>query len=64
MAKIKEITQEEASEIIDTRLPLGKFLVQEGDIWVGIDNTDGNAWTEDFKKRGQAMMWLNNALTK
>lgn len=41
---------------------LGRFLVQEGDRWTAIDNTTGDAWTEDFAHRNIAEKWLNDDL--
>lgn len=63
MDEIKKITQEEATKIIDERKPLGLFYLIEkspvkGNIYVGIDNTTGDAWTEDFKSLGTCKRWL------
>lgn len=56
----KEITQEQASKIIEARQPLGLFYHQYEKGYVGIDNSDGEAWTEDFSTREECMQWLRN----
>jgi len=49
----------EASGIIDTRQPLGKFIhIYPSGLTAAIDNEDGNAWTEDFTTRARAVTWL------
>ncbi len=61
---IQKISSEQASEIIDKRVPLGLFclegtLADGTPVWVGIDNTTGDAWTEDFKSKAACTRWLN-----
>ena len=60
--QIQKATSEEATKIIETRQPLGLFYTidKQGDkrIYVGIDNQDGNAWTEDFKSLSSCKNWL------
>lgn len=53
-----EVTAQDASSIIEERKPLGLFLRECGRIFVGIDNRDGDAWTEDFKTKRRALSWL------
>ena len=55
---IKEVTTEEAKKIIDSRLPLGKFYVIEDGVFVGIDNEDGEAWTDEFNNIDICYDWL------
>ncbi len=55
---IQKVTKEQAKEIIDQRLPLGCFWLQDGDKFIGIDNQSGDAWTEDFKSKGACIIWL------
>lgn len=61
---IIKVTPEEASKIIETREPRGLFYtidtIYESDkkVYVGIDNTTGDAWTEDFKSLGACERWL------
>ncbi len=54
----KEITTEEAVGVITTREPKGLFYHQDNDLWVGIDNTTGNAWTEEFNSKETCLAWL------
>lgn len=55
---IKRVTPEEISQVIETRLPLGLFYCKEGDLFVGVDNSYGDAWTEDFKTLSACKKWL------
>jgi hypothetical protein len=55
---IKYVTSDEAHSIIETRKPLGQFIVLEGNKYVGIDNEDGYAWTEDFDTEVECIRWL------
>lgn len=36
----------------------GKFFTQEGGLYIGVDNSDGNAWTEEFSDRQQLFLWF------
>lgn len=45
-------------DVILTRLPLGLFLTREMRRWVAVDNSDGNAWTEEFHSKRKAVRWL------
>lgn len=60
---IIKVTPEEASKIIETREPKGLFYtiekVETKRIYVGIDNSRGDAWTEDFKSLSACKRWLN-----
>lgn len=60
---IKYVTSEEASKIIETRKPLGKFyevdFEAEEIIYIGIDNTTGDAWVEEFQDIEECICWLN-----
>lgn len=58
--EIKETTSEQASVIIDTRQPLGLFYLLDNSIYVGIDNSTGDAWTEEFSNLRQCKKWLQN----
>ena len=44
--------------VIDLRTPSGLFLTKEGRKWVAVDNTTGDAWTEEFSRKRQAVRWL------
>jgi hypothetical protein len=60
-----KIDSDTAKIIIETREPIGLFYLKEssifndsGEIWIGIDNSEGNAWTEDFKTKQECLDWL------
>ena len=57
--KYEQISQEKANEIIETREPLGKFWCKEGNIYVAIDNSTGDAWTEDFDNYEECEKYLD-----
>lgn len=57
--EIREISPADAKTIIDTRRPFGLFCCKEASVYVGIDNTTGDAWTEDFKNLDDCMKWLH-----
>lgn len=57
-SEIKEISPDEMSEVIRDYSPRGLFLTKEGGAWVACDNTSGDAWTEDFETREDAVGWL------
>lgn len=64
MYEPREITSEESAEIIVNREPRGLFYLQDGDIFVGIDNTTGEAWTEDFTSLDKCLAWLKGGEIK
>ena len=52
-----EISKIQALQVIETRRPRGLFFVV-GQVVTGIDNRDGDAWTEDFSTKRECMKWL------
>jgi hypothetical protein len=58
MDEIKYVTAEEAEEIICTREPVGLFYSKEGSKFIAIDNSTGDAWTEEFDNREECMEYL------
>lgn len=56
--KILQITNEQARQIIKTRKPIGLFYTKEKDIFVGIDNSSEDAWTEEFLHLEDCLQWL------
>ncbi|MFL0196965.1 hypothetical protein ACJDU8_15565 [Clostridium sp. WILCCON 0269] len=59
---IEVISKEKSSKIIDTRKPYGSFLLLNKDgSFTGIDNTAGEAFTEDFKNLKNCLEYLNGA---
>lgn len=60
MDKIHEIGALEADLIIGTQRPIGKYWTEVGpNQYVAIDNSTGDAWTEEFKDKETMMRWLN-----
>jgi len=56
----QEVSQHEAANIIAQYSPHGLFYVIESDgVCTGIDNSTGNAWTEDFPTLESGLGWLN-----
>lgn len=56
--KIKRVRPGFLCKVIDRRTPLGLFLTKEGRKWVAVDNSTGDAWTEEFCRKHQAVRWL------
>lgn len=52
------IDEEKAERIINTRKPLGLFVLDTGAGIIGIDNSTGDAWTEDFPDMTECLLWL------
>ena len=59
MNEIKQITRREANQIIEKREPRGLFYLPETGFCVGIDNSTGDAWVEDFDNKKDCLNWLN-----
>lgn len=57
-ADLVEVSQEEMSDIIESRIPTGSFYLKDGDIWIGVDNETGDAWTEEFNHSKDCFKWL------
>ncbi len=57
---IKKLKPIHASVVIETRRPLGLFYVHENGVYVGIDNSTGHAWVEEFASLRQCKEWLRN----
>jgi hypothetical protein len=57
---IKRVTNIEADKIIETRKPVGLFYVQTEKRTIGIDNSTGEAWTEEFETKEKCIEWLED----
>lgn len=62
--EILRISPKAAHKIIDDRQLSGRFYTKEGKTYIGIDNSDGNAWTEEFKSRRKCLKWLTELAMK
>ena len=60
--KPREISEKDAASIIERRHPYGLFFLKDGGIYVGIDNSDGKAWTERFPTKRKCMEWLTGEI--
>ena len=58
MSKIHRVSSKRLTDVIERRTPLGLFLTKEHRTWVAVDNTTGDAWTEEFSRKRQAVRWL------
>lgn len=56
--KIYRVSSERMMNVIDLRTPLGLFLTKESHKWIAVDNSTGDAWTEEFPRKRQAVRWL------
>jgi len=60
MMDVQKITSDALRQIIDTRQPLGLFYALADGVYTGVDNRDGNAWTEAFPDLRRCKRWLLN----
>ena len=64
MDEIKELTSEEINALLlsgnrdGNYTPIGRFYHKDGDFYVGVDNSTGDAWTEDFTTLEDCLAWL------
>ncbi len=67
---IKKLTKEQSHNILNTGFetgkykPIGRFYTKEGDLYIGIDNSTGDAWTEEFKTKASCFKWLDGGRAK
>lgn len=67
MCSVKEITKEDFSALMGSARivafstkyePRGLFYLRDGNKVIGIDNSTGHAWTEEFDSVDQCKRWL------
>lgn len=58
MTVIWEVSVHEARKIIAEREQKGLFWCYDEGLFTGIDNTTGDAWTEDFNNLDDCLDWL------
>lgn len=56
--KIRQISPGRLRETLRQCIPCGLFLAKDGRKWVAVDNSTGDAWTEEFTRKRQAVRWL------
>lgn len=62
---IVRLTKDEALAVIESRTPIGKFFTSDGECIIGIDNTTGDAWTEEFTGLDACIRWMKDrSMTK
>lgn len=62
--EIKEITKGEAFKIIETKEPEGLFWLIDGDTFIAIDNSRGEAFVEEFNDKEECLQWLKDWFKK
>lgn len=60
--EIKQITKLEGSKIIVNFQPVGLFIFKEDDSYIGIDNSTGDCWVEEFITEDLCMKWLKGEI--
>ena len=55
---VNKINSLNARNIINFRSPIGLFYVLEKGLYIGIDNSTGHAWTEEFNYLRHCKKWL------
>ena len=55
---IRKVSAEYADRIVTEREPRGLFWYFDGNVYVGIDNTDGEAYCEEFSSKEDCFEWL------
>ena len=61
---IKCISKQTALAIIEHRNPLGNYIAVDGNKYIAIDNTIGEAYTEEFEQLSTAYLFLANPFIK
>ena len=54
----KYVDQAEATEIVEHRGRRGLFVHKSDKVYVGIDNSTGDAWVEEFPNLIECLKWL------
>ncbi len=57
---IKKLKPYQAEALIKARRPIGLFYVHQDGIYIGIDNSTGHAWVEEFTSLYKCKEWLRN----
>lgn len=53
-----EVTKDVAHSIIDNFKPLGRFYMNDNGVYIGIDNSTGDCWVEEFENKNDCINWL------
>ena len=59
---IREAGRLEAKNIIANKKPFGKYWIFDvaTSVYIGIDNSKGEAWTEEFDTKDECLKWLED----
>ena len=58
---IRKVCQEFAWNVVEEKAPAGKFWHKDGDWFIGIDNSNGQAWVEKFASKEECFAWLRGS---
>ena len=57
---ISKVNEQFLFDVIEKCEPVGKFYAEIGNCqFVAIDNSAGEAWTEEFSSLNECVQWLN-----
>ena len=56
--KVLKVSKEDAEHIIRYQEPIGLFYRESNGMFIGIDNSTGDAWTEVFFRLEDCVEWL------
>lgn len=57
---IKHLLESVYTEDTEKFIPLGLFYLEFGEVYVAVDNSTGDAWTEEFGSKEMALSWLSS----
>ena len=60
MNEVKKVNTGTLNSIIETRQPSGLFYAQDNGTYIAVDNSTGDAWTEEFSNHDDCTQWLMN----
>lgn len=60
--KINLITKKEGVKIIISYEPKGLFMFEDNGYFIGIDNSTGNCWVEEFITEDLCIKWLKGEI--
>ena len=58
VCQLKYLCISDVRELIEKMEPKGLYITKDGKKYIGIDNRDGNAWTEEFIDADDCICWL------
>jgi len=56
--EIQQVSMVELNKVIALYAPRGLFLAKGNHLWIAVDNSTCDAWTEEFQSKRQAVRWL------